>query len=92
MIVENSFQLNDEINVFPKQKIRTKIEPINYEDFISKVNNWFDTNKKDLGLLKLYYFEDMVFISGKRYFNASSGLGAFAEALTGVSFGDLQYY
>jgi hypothetical protein len=92
MIVENSFQLNDEINVFPKQKIRTKIEPINYEDFISKVNNWFDTNKKDLGLLKLYYFEDRVFISGKRYFNASSGLGAFAEALTGVSFGDLQYY
>ena len=92
MIVENSFQLNNEINVFPKQKIRTKIEPINYEEFISKVNNWFDTNKKDLGLLKLYFFEDRVFISGKRYFNASSGLGAFAEALTGVSFGDLQYY
>lgn len=91
-IVDNSFSINENNASFPGQSIRKDLETVDREELLVKTINWFGNNSEELGLQKLYTYNDKVFIVAKRYFNSSSGLFSTMEAMTGVSFGEVHYY
>ena len=91
-IVENSFSINEDNTIFPGQSIRKDLETIDREELLVKTISWFGTNAEELGLQKLYTYNDKVFIVAKRYFNSSSGLLETFGDMTGVSFGEVHYY
>ena len=91
-IVDNSFSINENNASFPGQSIRKDLETVDREELLVKTINWFGNNSEELGLQKLYTYNDKVFIVAKRYFNSSSGLFSAMEAMTGVSFGEVHYY
>ena len=91
-IVDNSFSINENNASFPGQSIRKDLETIDREELLVKTMNWFGINSEELGLQKLYTYNDKVFIVAKRYFNSSSGLLSTFGSLTGVAFGEVHYY
>ena len=93
-IVNDSFNISEDVS-FPGQSIINDYkvyETTDIEEFTLKTANWFEDNKMELGLNKLYYYDGNIFIFGKRYFNSSSGFLQAVEGLTGASFGELQYF
>ncbi len=91
-IVDSSFSIDENNTSFPGQSIRKNLETIDRKELLEKTINWFGTNSEELGLQKLYTYNDKVFIVAKRYFNSSSGLLSTFGAMTGVAFGEVHYY